>query len=124
MARFATKYAARSQALFWVASDHYVVAPWVARDGAVDVRREGRLGAAIKSKEYERVVVVPRKDGFSVDVDSAHGSMEVLNTDDEEQANRMAQLVERRLSAMDRPTRAATKKKKATPKAAAAEAGS
>ena len=60
VARFSSRYAARSTALVAVGRDRLIVFPWVSRSGAVDSRPEGRLGAAIGLGEVRSPSVAER----------------------------------------------------------------
>jgi hypothetical protein len=78
VARFARKYAARSAPLLAVGQGRFIVMPWVSRDGAVDARPEGRLGAAIPLGELRGVAVVRRDEMHAVELDTEHGRMDAL----------------------------------------------
>ncbi|AUX44478.1 hypothetical protein SOCE26_059420 [Sorangium cellulosum] len=86
VARFSSRYAARSAPVVSFAPGRFVVAPWVSRTGAIDLRPEGRLGAAISAGEVHGVHVRPRGDRFAVEIESDHGPIDVLLTDREDVA--------------------------------------
>ncbi|HVY47972.1 MAG TPA: hypothetical protein VHB21_18925 [Minicystis sp.] len=78
VARFSSKYAARSAPLAAFGAGRFVVAPWVARGGAIDLSLEGRLGAAIPSAEVTGVSVEPREGGHAVVLESDHGPIDAV----------------------------------------------
>lgn len=86
VARFSSKYAARSTALAWFSRDRFVVAPWVNRLGAIDLKPEGRLGAAIPVGELRAVHVQPRDGAWVVELDTEHGTIDALRADAEDVA--------------------------------------
>ena len=73
LAWFAAKYSATSEPLVAVGADKLVVRPWVARDGTVDVRNDGRYGAAIPLGEVTDVAAVPRGGRTAVEIQTDHG---------------------------------------------------
>jgi hypothetical protein len=81
VARFSSRYAARSTALFAVGRDRMIVLPWVSRGGAVDARPEGRLGAAIGLGEVRSPAVAARGDGRAVMIDTDHGPLDAILCD-------------------------------------------
>ncbi len=124
VARFGARYRALSAPLFWVGRDRFVIAPWVSRTGAVDLLPEGRLGAAIALEEVVRVSTPRRDDLFAVEIDSDHGPMDVLVTDDEALAAFWAAALRRALGEMRHPGARASARKRARERAAGeAEAG-
>ncbi|MEJ7729851.1 MAG: hypothetical protein WKG00_11585 [Polyangiaceae bacterium] len=52
--------------------------PWVARDGRVDLRPEGRFGASIPMHEVRGVETPAREGGFAVELRTDHGPIDVL----------------------------------------------
>ncbi len=107
IARFATKYVADSAPLAWFGDDHVVVAPWVSRKGAVDLRPEGRYGAAIKIAEINAVVVREDKESAAVMLETEHGPIDVLYADDPAAAARWRRAVERALVSVAAPQKRA-----------------
>lgn len=84
VARFSSRYVARSAPLLSLAQGRFVVAPWVSRAGAIDLRPEGRLGAAISASEVHATTVRARGDRFAVELATDHGPIDVLLTEHEE----------------------------------------
>ncbi|MFT3770456.1 MAG: hypothetical protein QM820_33935 [Minicystis sp.] len=78
VARFSAKYRAGSAPLAAVGADRFIVLPWVGRDGAVDARPEGRLGAAMPLVEVRASSAVPSAGGVAVRIDTDHGAMDVM----------------------------------------------
>jgi hypothetical protein len=95
IARFSSWYVARSAPLAWFSRDRFVVAPWVNRAGAVDLRPEGRLGAAIPAGELRGIDVRPRDGRFAVELESDHGPSDALVTNSEEVARRWSDVLHR-----------------------------
>ena len=83
VARFSARYQARSTALVAVGRDRLIVLPWVGRSGAVDARPEGRLGAAIPLGEVRSPAVVPRGGERAIVVDTDHGPIDALSSEQE-----------------------------------------
>jgi thiol-disulfide isomerase/thioredoxin len=71
------RYRARSAALLYLCRDRLVVAPWLARSGAVDRKPEGRYGAAVRLAEVERLRVVASSRGHTLRYETAHGAYDV-----------------------------------------------
>lgn len=86
VARFAARYGARSSPLVWIGTDRVVVAPWVNRSGGIDLRPEGRLGAAIRLGEVRAVSVATRDGQPVVELDTEHGRIDVVSVDREDVA--------------------------------------
>jgi hypothetical protein len=78
MAWFAAEYRAKSTPLVAVGSDKLVVSPWVAPDGTVDVRNDGRYGAAIPLGEVTDVVAAPRGKRTAVEIRTDHGRIDAV----------------------------------------------
>lgn len=116
VARFASKYTARSSPLAVVSADRLVIAPWVARDGAVDARPEGRLGAAIPLGEVRASKVTPRDGGAAVIVDTDHGAIDVLVADRSDVARALSSAFDRVVSELRHPRTTATAKQRAKAK--------
>jgi hypothetical protein len=83
VASFSSRYAASSAPLCSVGYDRLVVLPWVSREGAVDLRPEGRFGAAIPLGEVRLPSVKPRGDLYGVEIDTDHGPIDAMITDNE-----------------------------------------
>src|SRR4030095_4367893 len=76
--RFGRRYAAGSSPVGWGGEGRITAMPWVARDGRVDLRPEGRYGASIPLAEVREVRVRPREKLFAVELDSEHGPIDLL----------------------------------------------
>ncbi|HTJ83521.1 MAG TPA: hypothetical protein VL400_17495 [Polyangiaceae bacterium] len=107
IARFAAKYSADNEPLAWFSDDHVVVAPWVSRKGAVDLRPEGRYGAAIKIPEINAVVLRDHEGKHAVMLETEHGPIDVLYADDLATAKTWRGAVERALVSVAAPTKRA-----------------
>lgn len=83
VARFSSRYAARSTALVAIGRDRLIVFPWVSRSGAVDSRPEGRLGAALSLGEVRSPAVAERGGGRAVVIATDHGPIDALSCDRE-----------------------------------------
>lgn len=83
VARFSSRYQARSTALVAVGRDRLIVLPWVSRTGAVDERPEGRLGAAIPLGEVRSPAVAARGAEHAIVVDTDHGAIDALQCEQE-----------------------------------------
>lgn len=118
IARYASRYRAASEPLFWVGHDRFVIAPWVSREGAVDKLPEGRIGAAIALEEVRSVSAQPRDGHFAVEVDSDHGQMDVLASNDEATATFWASAIRRTLADFAHPKARASARKRARERAA------
>ncbi|WP_437766614.1 hypothetical protein WMF27_23600 [Sorangium sp. So ce281] len=86
VARFSSRYAARSAPVVAFGPGRFVVAPWVSRTGAIDLRPEGRLGAAISAGEVRDIRVLPRGDRFAVEIETDHGPIDALLSEREDVA--------------------------------------
>jgi hypothetical protein len=107
IARFAAKYSADNEPLAWFSDDHVVVAPWVSRKGAVDLRPEGRYGAAIKIPEVNAVVLRDHEGKHAVMLETEHGPIDVLYADDLATAKTWRGAIERALVSVAAPTKRA-----------------
>ncbi|MGK3992970.1 hypothetical protein [Sorangium sp. So ce1024] len=103
VARFSSRYAARSAPVASFGTGRFVVAPWVSRTGAIDLRPEGRLGAAISAGEVHAVQVQPRGDRFSVEIDTDHGPIDALLTDREDVARYWRDVTDRAVASVRHP---------------------
>ncbi len=108
VARFANSYSASSTPLAWFCDDRLVVAPWVSRAGAIDTRPEGRFGAAIRTSEFSGASVRERDGVHAVVLETAHGPIEVLETDDPSVAKLFASVAERAVHAVASPEKKRT----------------
>lgn len=86
VARFSSRYAARSAPVVSFGPGRFVVAPWVSRTGAIDLRPEGRLGAAISAGEVRDIRVLSRGDRFAIEIETDHGPIDALLTEREDVA--------------------------------------
>jgi len=108
IARHASRYRAGSAPLASFADDRVVVAPWVSRDGAIDPKPEGRLGAAIACGEIGAVEVRPRDGAHAVTLDGLHGPMEVVLTRDASTAEALRIAIEGTIARVASPKRRMT----------------
>jgi hypothetical protein len=86
VARFSARYRAGSAPLVSLGRDRVIVLPWVSRSGSVDLRPEGRLGAAIPVGEVRGLSVQHRKQGFAVELDTDHGAIDAVTCRREDEA--------------------------------------
>ncbi|WP_437497777.1 hypothetical protein [Sorangium sp. So ce1099] len=103
VARFSSRYAARSAPVASFGPGRFVVAPWVSRTGAIDLRPEGRLGAAISAGEVHGVHVQPRGDRFAVEIDTDHGPIDALLTGREDVARYWRDAMDRAVASVRHP---------------------
>lgn len=113
VARFSAKYRALSTALVAVGRDQLIVLPWVARDGAVDARPEGRLGAAVPLGDVRRACPVPRGNGVAIEIDTDHGPFDATICESEESARVWAAALNRVLDESRHPRGEATARQRA-----------
>jgi hypothetical protein len=118
--RFAVSYAAASSPLVAMGRDRVIVAPWVSRRGEVDLRPEGRLGAAIPIGEVQGVSVLDRDGKKVVELATDHGPIDALESDDAEVAELLAEALRRSVDQVRHPGRGASAKQRARAKAATA----
>jgi hypothetical protein len=119
VARYSARYSARSAPLLWMGRDRFVIAPWVNRTGGVDRLPEGRLGAAIKLEELRGVSAQPRDGLTAVELDTDHGPMDALVTDDPQVASLWCEALRRTLAEVAHPSTRASARKRARERAAA-----
>jgi hypothetical protein len=117
VARFSSRYVARSAPLAAFGAGRFVVAPWVGRGGAVDLRPEGRLGAAIPCNEVTAVTVARRDQGFAVVLESDHGPIDVVGVADEGLANHLRAAVARAVDLARHPDAKPSPRQRARAKA-------
>lgn len=122
VARFSAKYGARSAPMLAVGRDKLVVLPWVARDGAVDARPEGRLGAAIPLVEVKGAGTSPSAGGIAARLETDHGPFDVIICDREEVASAWAAAIERVIDEARHPRAGATARQRFRAKAQGAVA--
>lgn len=108
IARHAKAYTARTLPVAAFTDDRVVVSPWLSRDGRIDPRPEGRLGAAIRIAEVSAVGVVDAADGFSVRLETEHGPIDVVTLTERAEAEAAVGLVERCLASVASPQRKKT----------------
>jgi len=122
VARFSAKYRAVSAPLVAVARDRIVVLPWVSRDGAVDERPEGRLGAAVALGEVRGASPKPRRPqtpGVAVELDTDHGPIDVMVCTSAAAAERWCAVLDRVIDEARHPRQGATARQRARQRAAA-----
>jgi thioredoxin-like negative regulator of GroEL len=88
IARHSARFHASSAALLYVARDRLVMAPWMSRDGSVDVKPEGRYGAALPISDVRELYIVKRRERWILGCDSSHGPYDIgwLETQDQARA--------------------------------------
>ena len=118
--RFAVSYAEASSPLVAMGRDRVVVAPWVSRRGEVDLRPEGRLGAAIPIGEVQGVSVLDRDGKKVVELATDHGPIDALEHEDAALAELVCEALRRSLDQVRHPGRGASAKQRARAKAATA----
>ncbi len=117
VARFSAAYQARSTALVAVGRDRLIVLPWVSRSGAVDVRPEGRLGAAIALGEVRSASVAERGAEQAIVVDTDHGAIDALCCEDRSVAAFWAAALARVVDEARHPQAAASARQRARARA-------
>jgi len=120
VARYSSKYQASSAPLCAVGRDRLIVLPWVARDGAVDARPEGRLGAAIPLVEVRSASACPSAGGVAVRLDTDHGPFDVMICPSEALAKLWCAALDRAVDEARHPRAGATARQRARAKAQAA----
>jgi hypothetical protein len=121
VARFSARYRAASAPLVAVGRDRIVVLPWVSRDGAVDERPEGRLGAAIALGEVRGASPQPRgslPSGVAVELDTDHGPIDVMVCPSAASAERWCAVLDRVVDEARHPRQGATARQRARQRAA------
>lgn len=113
VARFSARYEARSTALVAVGRDRLIVLPWVSRSGAVDGRPEGRLGAAIPLGEVRSPSVAARGGGRAVVLDTDHGAIDALLSEQDSVAAFWSAALERVTGEARHPQALASARKRA-----------
>jgi hypothetical protein len=120
VARFSAKYQAASAPLAAVGRDRIVVAPWVGRDGAVDARPEGRLGAAIPLGEVRQASLKRRGPAaFAVELDTDHGAIDAMVCTDQAAAELWCAVIDRAVDEARHPRQGATARQRARQRAGA-----
>lgn len=117
VARFSSRYRARSSPLLALGRDRFIVMPWVSRTGAVDLRPEGRLGAAIPLGELRGVSVQQRGPRHVVELDSDHGPVDALSTEHELTARYWAAAVTRLVAEVRHPSAGTSARQRARARA-------
>jgi hypothetical protein len=120
--RFAARYNARSTPLVALGRDRIIVAPWVSRLGSVDLRLEGRLGAAIPTAEVRGVHVVVRGGTPVIELETDHGPIDALSCERREVADLFCEAIKRSLDEVRHPSAGASARQRARAKAQAAPA--
>lgn len=119
VARFSARYRATSAPLVAIGRDRIALLPWVSRDGAVDARPEGRLGAAIALGEVRGASPQARKGGVAVELDTDHGAIDVMVCPNAAMAERWCAVLDRVIDEARHPQRGATARQRARQRAAA-----
>jgi hypothetical protein len=119
VARFSARYRAACAPLLAVGRDKLVVLPWVGRDGAVDDRPEGRIGAAITLGEVRGTSAKPRGDGVAVELDTDHGAIDAMVCPGEAPAALWCAAVGRVVDEARHPRQGGTARQRARQRAAA-----
>lgn len=117
VARFSSRYQARSTALVAVGRDRLIVLPWVSRTGAVDGRPEGRLGAAIPLGEVRAPAVAERGRARSIVLDTDHGAIDALSCEGDDVAAFWAAAIARVTGEARHPQAAASARQRARARA-------
>jgi hypothetical protein len=117
VARFSARYRAVHSPLVAFGQGRFIVQPWVSRTGAVDLRPEGRLGAAIPLGELRGVSVKRRDQRFAVEFDSDHGPIDALATEREEVARYWAAALARIAAEVSHPSAGASARQRARARA-------
>src|SRR6185437_13933980 len=107
--------------------DRIVVLPWVARNGAVDARPEGRLGAAIPLVEV-RSATPKRRGGegeatVAAELDTDHGPIDTMICPDEASAAFWCAVLDRLVDEARHPRQGATARQRARARARAGSGG-
>jgi hypothetical protein len=108
ISRHAAAYRASTVPLVGFTDDRVIVSPWLSRDGRIDTRPEGRLGAAIRIAEVSAVNVVPAEEQWAVRLETEHGAIDVVTLASRSEAEAVARVVERCLAAVASPHRKKT----------------
>ena len=119
VARFSARYRAPCAALVALGRDRIAVLPWVGRDGAVDMRPEGRLGAAISLGEVRGARPRPDGKGVAVELDTDHGPIDAMVCPDAASADLWCAALGRALDEARHPRQGATARQRARQRAAA-----
>jgi hypothetical protein len=101
--RFASAYSAQSLPVLALYPGRVAPLPWVARDGAVELRHDGRFGAAFPPDEVTAFVTRTTSAGVAVDVDGDHGPIELACELTPEVAALLAAALERSVSEVAHP---------------------
>ena len=118
VARFSAKYRASSLPVVVVERDRIVVAPWVGRDGAVDTRLEGHLGAAISLGEVRTASPKPRDGSTAVELDTDHGPIDAMLCPSAAAARLWSAALSRVIDEARHPRKEATARQRARQRAA------
>lgn len=116
VARFSAKYAAHSEPLIWIGRDRLVVQPWVSREGAVDSRPEGRLGAALPLAEVRLATSEPSAGSIAAQLDTDHGPYDVVICPDRAAAELWSAILNRAIDEARHPRAGATARQRARAK--------
>jgi hypothetical protein len=119
VARFSAGYRAPCAPLLALRRDRLMVLPWVARDGAVDMRPEGRLGAAISLGEVRGARPRPFGEGVAVELDTEHGAIDAMVCPDARSADLWCAVLGRAMDDARHPRQGASARQRARQRAAA-----
>jgi hypothetical protein len=122
VARFSARYGAPCAAVVAVGRDQLIALPWVARDGGVDLRPEGRLGAAIGLGEVRGASAASRGEGFAVEIDTDHGRIDLLACSSAATARFWSKVIDRVVDEARHPRQGASAKQRAKERASSATA--
>jgi hypothetical protein len=120
VARFSSRYRATSAPLMALGPDRIVVLPWVSRDGAVDQRPDGRLGAAIGLGDVTGLGTEPRprEGGVAVVLLGGHGPIDVMVCPTAAVADAWQRALDRVVTEARHPRKGATARQKLRARAA------
>jgi hypothetical protein len=110
VASFAARFTGESVPLLSLGDGRVVPYPWVSREGALDLRPEGRLGAAIPIGEVGGVTTEPRGDAWAVSLTTLHGPIDLVSFASEAPARAWERRLASALDRMRKPGSAATAK--------------
>lgn len=108
VARYARAYTASSTALAWFADDRIVVSPWVARNGAIDLRPEGQVGAGMRVAEIKGLRRDKHEGAIALVLESEHGPFELIRATDPAEIEAYARSIEASLALVASPQKKKT----------------
>lgn len=101
--RYASRYSADSLPVLALYPGRVAPLPWVARDGAIELRHDGRFGAAFPPDEVSGFVTRPRGSGVALDVEGDHGPIQLVDGLSTEVAALLAAALERAVTDVAHP---------------------